>query len=66
MNFKLEILANFEFLGVSNLSINCSKNTKFHLHFQLKLKWENKTSYFLAIRLSILDGFQQSTAQNLS
>ena len=41
MNFKLESLANFEFLGVSNSSTyTVHEVTKFRLHFQLKLKQE--------------------------
>ena len=47
MNFKLEILANFEVLGISNLSKTVHKITKFHWHLQLKSKWEGKTGYFL-------------------
>ena len=41
MNFNTEILVNVEFLGYQICQI-----TKFHSHFQLKVKWEGKTSYF--------------------
>ena len=35
MNFKLEILANFEFLGVSSSSTNCSYNYQISLAFSV-------------------------------
>ena len=46
MNFKQEILANFEFLSYQICQQTVHKITKFHLHFQLESRWENKTSYF--------------------
>ena len=42
MNFKIEILVNFEVQAVSNLLINCSQNS---WHSQLKLKCKSKTIY---------------------
>ena len=46
MDFKQEILANFEFLGVSNLSKTAPIITKFHVHFQLKSKREDGNNEF--------------------
>ena len=48
MNFKLEILTNFEFWGYQICQQTVHEITKFYSHFQLKSKWEDKTSYFLA------------------
>ena len=47
MNFKLEMLPNFEFLGYQVYQDTVHKITKFHSHFQLKSKWEDKTNTFL-------------------
>ena len=38
MNFKLEILANFEFLGISNLSTNRSYNHEISVLFPTKIE----------------------------
>ena len=46
MNFKLETLPNFEFLNFQICQQTVHRITKFHSHFQLKSKWEGKTSYF--------------------
>ena len=46
MNFKLETLANFDFLGVSNLSTFVHKITKFYSHFRLKSKRESRNYEF--------------------
>ena len=40
MNFKLEILANFEFFGYQICQQTVHNITKFHSHFQLKSKQE--------------------------
>ena len=36
----------FEFFGLSNLSTSVDKITDFHLHFQLKSKWEGRNNEF--------------------
>ena len=43
MNFKLEILANFEFLGYQICRQTGHKVTKLHLHLQLKSR--ERTSF---------------------
>ena len=45
ISFKIEMLANFEFLQVSNLPANCLQISIFHSHFHLKSKRKYKTSY---------------------
>ena len=42
MNFKREILANFEFWGYQICQQTVNEITKFHSHFQLKSKQEPK------------------------
>ena len=49
VNFRIEILANFEFLGVSNLLTNCSQNSTLHSHFHLKLNVEFSKKYNLKV-----------------
>ena len=46
INFKPEILANFEFLGVSNFQQTVHKINKFCSHFHLKSKLEGKNNEF--------------------
>ena len=38
MNFKLENLANFEFLGLSNLLTNCSENYNISFAFRTRIE----------------------------
>ena len=44
MNFKLEILGNFEFSGYQICQQTVHKITKFHSHFQLKSKREGRNN----------------------
>ena len=46
MNFKLEILFNFEILGCQICQQIEHKIIKFHSSFQLKLKWEGTNIEF--------------------
>ena len=43
MNFKIDILANFELLGYQIFQQTLHEISKFHLHFQLKSKPNGKT-----------------------
>ena len=49
MNFRLEILANFEFWGYQICRQTVHEITKFHSRFLLKSKREGKNSEFLEI-----------------
>ena len=60
----VEILANFEFLGVSNLSTTVHKIAEFHSRLQSKSKWEGKTSFFLSARNSKSQNNYQRTKIN--
>ena len=46
MNFRLEILVNFEFLGYQICQQTVHEFIKFHSHVQLKLKMEGRNCEF--------------------
>ena len=48
MNVSIEILANFEFLWVSNLLGNCSQNFRLHfLYFQKKISKRKEKGFYI-------------------